>query len=301
VLKLEPALEGMYRGRRVLTSNAPSSGPVLLHMLNIIEHFDFTDFNGLNAHRMVEAMKFGFSARTRICDPEFASCNLSEISSKEYAAEVASNITDDRTHPPEYYRPEYDLKPDHGTSHTSIVDSSGMAVSVTSTINLPFGSQVMDPETGVILNNEMDDFSIPGVPNAFGLWPSPYNYPEPGKRPLSSTAPTIIENPDGTLHLVIGGAGGSRIFPGVFQVILHLDWGMDMGQAIEHGRVHDQLYPTVLEVEDTYPSYLVEELRARGHNITAPTIISDIEGVTVAKGYLYAASDYRTHAEAAGY
>ena len=85
---------------------------------------------------------------------------------------------------------------------------------------------------------------------------------------MSSTAPTIIENPDGTLHLVVGGAGGSRIFPGVFQVILNVDRGMDIGQAIEHGRLHDQLYPSVLEVEDTYPPYLVEELRTRGHNIT---------------------------------
>ncbi|KAF8345813.1 gamma-glutamyltranspeptidase [Amanita rubescens] len=264
-IRVASQIRALYRGRRVLTTKAPSSGSVLLHMLNIMEHFDFTDLNGL--YRMVEAMKFGFSARTRICDPEFASCNLfeNEISSKEYAAEAASNITDNRTHPSEYYRAEYDMKPDHGTSHTSIVDSSGTAVSVTTTVNLPFGSQVMDLETGVILSDEMDDFSIPGVPNAFGSWASPYNYPEPGKRSLSSTAPTIIDNPDGTLHLVVGGA---RIFPGVFQVILNVDRGMGNGQAIEHGRLHDQLYPSVLEVEDTYPSYLVEELRARGHNIT---------------------------------
>lgn len=94
------------------------------------------------------------------------------------------------------------------------------------------------------------------------------NYPQPGKRPLSSSAPTIIENPDGTLHLVVGGAGGSRIFPGTFQVILNVDWGMDIGQAIEYGRLHDQLYPSALEVENTFPSDLREELRVRGHNIT---------------------------------
>jgi len=156
-----------------MTANAPSSGPVLLHMFNILQNFDIAEHNGVNVHRMIEAMKFGFSARTRLCDPNFSSCDLFQIASKEYAAEAAANITDDRTHPSEYYGPQYDMKHDHGTSHISVVDSSGMAVSVTTTVNLLFGSQVMDPETGIILNDEMDDFSIPNTPNAFGLWPSP--------------------------------------------------------------------------------------------------------------------------------
>ena len=143
----------------------------------------------------------------------------------------------------------------------------------------------MDPETGIILNDEMDDFSIPGVPNAFGLWPSPCkvladrhgyvltrrvdNYPKPGKRPLSSTTPTIIENPDGSLHLVVGAAGGSRIFGSVLQAILNVDWRMDIGQAIGYGRLHDQLYPSVLDIEEAFPYDLREELRAKGHNITS--------------------------------
>lgn len=121
-------------------------------------------------------------------------------------------------------------------SHTSIVDQQGMAVAITSTVNSVFGSTVLDPVTGVLLNDEMDDFSIPGTPNGFGLWPSPCklpdlvyadnfvmaltfplpdNYPEPGKRPVSSTVPSIIENPDGSFYAAIGGSGGSRIFGSV--------------------------------------------------------------------------------------
>jgi gamma-glutamyltranspeptidase/glutathione hydrolase/leukotriene-C4 hydrolase len=94
------------------------------------------------------------------------------------------------------------------------------------------------------------------------------NYPEAGKRPLSSTAPTIIENSDGSLHLVVGGAGGSRIFGSVFQVILNVDWGIDIGQAIGYARLHDQLYPPVCVIEEAFPLDLRDELTARGHNIT---------------------------------
>jgi gamma-glutamyltranspeptidase/glutathione hydrolase/leukotriene-C4 hydrolase len=159
-----------------------------------------------------------------------------------------------------------------------------MAVALTSTVNLIFGSQVLDPETGIILNDEMDDFSIPNVPNAFGLYPSPCrntfflrlcndntladNFPEPGKRPLSSTVPTILENPDGTFYIAIGGSGGSRIFPSVFQVLLNIDRGMDLSQAIEYGRLHDQLYPLYLDADDVFPQGILRDLRRRGHNVT---------------------------------
>lgn len=113
----------------------------------------------------------------------------------------------------------------------------------------------------------MDDFSTPGTPNAFGLWPSPYNYPEPLKRPLSSTCPTIMENESGDFHLAIGGSGGSKIFPAVFQTILNMDWGQDISTAIEYGRFHDQLYPEYMEIDDVYPSEIVADLEGRGHTV----------------------------------
>src|SRR6266851_6038192 len=130
----------------------------------------------------------------------------------------------------------------------------------------------------------MDDFSTPGVPNAFGLWPSPCpwscytelelycssipdNYPEAHKRPLSSTAPTIIEHSDGSFYVALGGSGGSRIFPAIFQVILNLDWGLDISSAIEYGRLHHQLYPEWIDADATYPHELLLGLRTRGHRL----------------------------------
>jgi gamma-glutamyltranspeptidase/glutathione hydrolase/leukotriene-C4 hydrolase len=178
-----------------------------------------------------------------------------------------------------------------------------MAVALTSTINLVFGSQVLDPETGIILNDEatgfpsfiyhlkllmclqMADFSIPGVPDPFGLRASPCllrhflrfsapytnfaidNFPEPGKRPLSSMTPTIMEYEDGSFYLAIGGVGGSRIFPSVFQVILNLDWGLDASQAVEFARVHHQLLPDHVKAEAGYPLELLLGLTTRGHKV----------------------------------
>jgi hypothetical protein len=133
----------------------------------------------------------------------------------------------------------------------------------------------------------MDDFSNPGVPDAWGIYASPCvyisfhpvvhliyidcadNYPEPHKRPLSSMAPLIMEHADGSLYLAAGGSGGSRIFGGIFQTVLNLDWGLDASQAVEFGRVHDQLYPTELEIDEIYPPELIKQLARRGHNITS--------------------------------
>jgi len=130
----------------------------------------------------------------------------------------------------------------------------------------------------------MDDFAIPGVPNGFGLWPSPCkslaighvpgltigsdNYPEPGKRPLSSVTPTIMEYENGSFYLAIGGSGGPRILTSVFQVILNLDWGLDASQAIEYGRVHDQLLPAEVKADYFVADDLLDSLRDRGHNVT---------------------------------
>ncbi|KAL0581322.1 hypothetical protein V5O48_000698 [Marasmius crinis-equi] len=318
------SLEGTYLDKTVYVPRAPTSGPgvfisldsmptpdnltlVLLHMLNIIEHCDFSERNGVNAHRVVEVLKYGFAARTRISDPRYRNDTslMDEISTQEFSDAVFLNLTD---------------------HHVSVIDKDGMAVALTSTINGLFGSQVLDSETGIILNNEMDDFSVPGTPNIFGLWPSPYNYPGPHKRPLSSTVPTIIERTaDGSFFAALGGSGGSIIFGALFQVLVNLmHWGMDLGQAVEAGRVHDQLYPAITMADDTYPVQLVKELVARGHNVTVldvnrvagviNTVMQDEEGVMYGE-YCYcykvdldrvptstsAASDSRKNGIAAGY
>ncbi|KAF8200846.1 gamma-glutamyltranspeptidase [Pholiota molesta] len=322
-VKVERALEGTYRGKKIYTTHAPTSGAVLIHMLNLMESFDLEERNGLNVHRLVEAMKFGFAARTKICDPAFTNntCRINEIPTKTFAQQILKNLTDDRTHPPAYYNPIFDVKTDHGTSHTSVVDKNGMSVALTSTVNLVFGSQVLDPETGILLNDEMDDFSIPDIPNQFGLYPSlvcqscpyikaPYlrlyldNYPEPGKRPLSSMAPTIIENSDGSFYLAIGGSGGSRIFPAIVQVILNLGWGLDVSSAIEYGRLHDQLYPKVVDADDVYPLDIIRDLEARGHTIQISDVnrvAAVIQAVLQEGPLISAASDSRKNGIAAGY
>ncbi|EIW83028.1 gamma-glutamyltranspeptidase [Coniophora puteana RWD-64-598 SS2] len=304
-VRVNNALRGTYNGKVIYTTHAPTSGPALLHMFNLLEHYDLAGEGrtALNLHRILEAMK----CITKIGDPPFSensTARIDEVMTKSFAAAVVANLTDDETHPPQYYNPEFDIKTDHGTSQTSVVDSAGMAVSLTSTINGIFGSLVLDPETGVILNNEMDDFSTPGSPNGDGLRPSPYNYPAPGKRPLSSCVPTIMENSDGSIHLVTGGSGGSKIFGAVFQTILNVEWGQDVGSAIEYGRVHNQLLPEVVEVDSILPEEYVEELRERGHMVKVRDInriAAVVQAIHVKDGIIFAASDSRKNGIAAGY
>ena len=179
-----------------------------------------------------------------------------------------------------------------------------MSVSLTTTVNLIFGSGVMDPVTGVILNDEVrvpsgyifstfahgvdTDGRLFYAWDSERVWPLPVsmwviapclrlrthinllsdNYPEPGKRPLSSTTPIIIEDENGDFYSALGGSGGSRIFPAVFQTLLNLEWGMDVSAAIEYGRMHDQLFPMVVDSDDILPPTLLDGLREMGHNIS---------------------------------
>ncbi|KAI9264485.1 gamma-glutamyltransferase [Sporodiniella umbellata] len=211
-----------YHGKKVITCSAPTSGPILLSVLNMIEPYNFSKEGptDLNIHRVIESLKFGYAFRTEVGDPEFLynEERMKEIISKEWSDIVRKNISDDKTHEPLYYGPKYELNDPHGTMHLSVVDKDGGAVSLTSTVNLSFGAKFMDPISGIIMNDEMDDFSIPGVPNNFGLYPSIYNYAEPGKRPLSTITPAIVENEDSTLDLVVGGSGGSQILTATLNV-----------------------------------------------------------------------------------
>ncbi|KAG8997197.1 hypothetical protein FRB94_011144 [Tulasnella sp. JGI-2019a] len=310
-VRVTRALEGTYRGRKVYTTHAPTSGPVLLHMLNLLENYDLGRKEDLevNLHRIVEAMKFGFAARTRIGDPvtKADAQRMSDIHTKQYAETILPKMTDDITHPPEYYNPEFATPTDHGTTHISVIDKDGMAVSLTSTVNLIFGSRVMDPVTGIIVNDELADFSMPDAANAFGLWPSPYNFPAAGKRPLSSIAPTIIEHPSGKVYMSLGGSGGSRIYGSVLQVILnHMDMGMDISEAVEDPRVHDQLYPLTTSVETTFREEGLQGLRDRGHNVSTFDInmgVAEVQAVVVEEhnGRVSAASDSRKHGIAKAY
>ncbi|KAH7916515.1 gamma-glutamyltranspeptidase [Hygrophoropsis aurantiaca] len=305
------AIEGTYRGKKVYTSNAPSSGPALLHMFNVLERFSLNrgGRTGRGMHLVIEAMKYGHAARTKIGDilTQVDRNRVAALTTKVFGTAAAANITED-THPPEYYNPEYDVKEDFGTSHISAVDKNRMAVALTHTVNHVFGSQLHDPTTGIILNNQMDDFSIPGVANGFGLQPSPYNYPAPHKRPASSTVPTILEHGDGSFYMCVGGVGGSYILGSVFQVIVNAhDWRMQVDKAIGAARTQDQLYPLETFIEDTLPFDMVFYLYQKGHNIslyepTGPR--SDVQAILQRNpgvSELKASSDWRTRGGAAGY
>ncbi|CAE7066041.1 unnamed protein product [Rhizoctonia solani] len=298
-------------------SHAPSSGPVLIHVLNALERFGsgpnvhdqvvMKKGGGLWWHRVTEALKFGGAARTRLGDPAFGNNQklISEIPTKEFGNNVSARITDDTTHTPEYYNPIYDVKIDHGTTHTSAADAEGFAVALTSSVNLIWGSRVMDPATGVIFNDVMDDFATPGLPNTFGLWPSPWNYPEAGKRQVSSMAPAILEHASGKLYLTLGGSGGSRIFGAIAQTIVNLDRGMNISAAIEAPRVHDQLFPTLVSIESGFGERDLEGLKQRGHNTSVFDInlgVAEIQAVTLDEdGHIFAASDSRKNGIAAGW
>lgn len=178
-----------------------------------------------------------------------------------------------------------------------------MVVSLTSTVNTLFGSQVIVPSTGVVMNNEMNDFSIPGASNAFGYIPSPDNYIRPGKRPLSSISPTIVEFAGNhTFYFATGAAGGSRIITSTVQSLWHvLDQGMDCAEAVAAPRFHDQLEPDVLEMELRYDNETVAYMVARGHNVTR--VVNESTDVNVVRrlpnGTFEAASEPR-QADSAG-
>lgn len=156
-----------------------------------------------------------------------------------------------------------------GTSAIVTSDCSGIAVSLTTTVNLLFGSQIMVPETGVILNNEMNDFSIPGSSNAFGYIPSPANYVRPGKRPLSSITPTIVDHANGTFYFAVAAAGGSRIITSTLQNLWHvLDQNMTAPEAIAAPRFHDQLVPNQILFEYAYNNGTVASMKERAHNVS---------------------------------
>lgn len=238
-----------YRDYTITSGSAPSSGEVALAVMKTIEGYtDIGNSTALNisTHRIDEAMRFAYAQRANLGDPLYLQglqTYEDEMVSEAVAAEVRSKITD-YSHNVSYYNPAgLESLETPGTSQIVTADITGMAISLTTTVNLLFGSQVCVPETGVIMNDEMNDFSVPGQSNAFGYAPSPANYIMPGKRPLSSISTTIVEWANGTgFYFAIGAAGGSRIITSTIQNLWHvLDQGMTTAQALEQPRLHDQV------------------------------------------------------------
>ena len=199
---------------------APGSGVLTAYILNILEGFaDLRTSKGketLTYHRIAEAFKHAYAQRTKLADPDFQPEVIElmkNLTSEQLATETRAKINDSFTsNDPEYYGAVTYTPEDQGTSHVSVLDGDGLAVAATSTVNLRFGAGFISEQTGILLNDEMDDFSSPNVTNYFGVPPSPANFIRPGKRPLSSMTPTVVtESSTGKVRAVVGAAGGTKI------------------------------------------------------------------------------------------
>ncbi|MCF1439977.1 MAG: gamma-glutamyltransferase, partial [Shewanella sp.] len=302
-------IEGSYRGHKVLSMPPPSSGGVLIiELLNILENFPLSDTGHNSAdtlHLMAESMKLAYADRSEyLGDPDFYSVPVAQLTDKAYAARLAAGIK------PNKARPSADIKPgaqlnyeSPQTTHYSVIDRWGNAVSNTYTLNFSYGSGLVADGTGILLNNEMDDFSAkPGVPNVYGLVGGDANSVEGGKRPLSSMSPTIVL--DGKQPwLVTGSPGGSRIISTVLQMIVStVDFGLNVAEASAAPRIHHQWLPDELRVESSLNPDTIKLLKAKGHNVQIKDAMGSTQSIMKTDTGLYGASDpRRSGSSAQGY
>lgn len=303
---------GTYRGHEIVSMPPPSSGGThIIQILNVMEGYPI-GFLGHNSsdtiHLMAEAMKRAYADRSEyLGDPDFVEVPVAALTSKDYATKIRKGISLNRATPSATIKPG-NLAPYESdqTTHFSIVDKDGNAVSNTYTLNFSYGSGMTAAGTGVLLNNEMDDFSAkPGVPNAYGLIGGEANAVEPRKRPLSSMSPTIVLK-DGKPYLVTGSPGGSRIITTTLQVISNMiDHGMNVAEATHAARIHHQWLPDEIRVEQGGLSHdTVAALEAKGHTIAVKSVMGSTQSIHVDadKGLLLGASDpRRTGSATVGY
>ena len=300
---------GTYRRHTILSAPPPSSGGAgVIQILNIVEKFDLAatgSGSSATIHVVAEAMRRFFADRARFFgDTDFVEIPLQEMLSKKYAASRRASIQADRATPSaEVGKGEPTGYESDETTHYSVVDAAGNVVAVTYTLNGGYGSGVTAEGTGVLLNNEMDDFTAkPGSPNTYGLLQSENNAIAPGKRPLSAMSPTIVLR-DGQPRLVVGAQGGPTIITSVTQVILNvLDLGMNVQQAVDFPRFHHQWMPDLLYLEPSGVSAETRDaLEALGHQLNFGRALGHVEAIEIGPEVLMGAADSRSEGVAAGF
>lgn len=295
-------VSGEYRGYQIFSMPPPSSGGIhIVQILNILENFDMNKYGFGSADAiqiMAEAEKYAYADRSEyLGDPDFVNVPWQALTSKTYAKSIAGQIDINKAKPSSEIRPGK-LAPYESdqTTHFSVVDKDGNAVAVTYTLNTTFGTGIVAGNTGILLNNQMDDFSAkPGVPNVYGLVGGEANAVGPKKRPLSSMSPTIVVK-DGKTWLVTGSPGGSRIITTVLQMVVNtIDFGMNVAEATNAPRFHHQWLPDELRVEKGFSPDTLKLLEQKGQKVALKEAMGSTQSIMVGPdGELYGASDPRS-------
>ncbi|XP_023345665.1 glutathione hydrolase 1 proenzyme isoform X2 [Eurytemora carolleeae] len=295
------------KGLTLVTSPPPGSGAITAAILGIMDLFNPAPIDLHKAktwHRFAEASKFGFARKTHLADWSFKATShevhslVEELTSENWIENIKNVIVDDQTSgDPAHYGASYIPTEDHGTCHMNFLDPEGNAVSVTASINLIYGCKYLSRSTGIIMNNQMDDFASPNIVSAYKLRPSENNFIHPGKRPMSSISTTIVLDSEGRVIAVAGASGGTKIITAVAQVLLRtLYLGQNVKDAIDAPRLHHQLLPMELWYEEGNSRWMLKELTSIGHNLTYfPTGGSAVQAILVDQetGLTTANADYR--------
>ena len=242
-------------------------------------------------HLVAETMKHAFADRAQyLGDPDFVKAPISMLLSKDYAAWIRGRISSAKTYTPKYYGLTNFKTEQGGTTHLSVLDRFGNAVACTLSVNTRFGSKILVPKTGIVLNNEMDDFAIHPSGNVYGLVGNEANSLQPKKRPLSSMTPTIILQGDRP-ELIVGAAGGPRIISATLQTILNvLDFRMPVKEAVEAPRIHHQWIPDEINVEEKVPPETKKSLERRGHAVRERGTLGVVQAIFAERSKSYRSS-----------
>lgn len=311
IAKERTPLTGTYRGHKIISMPPPSSGGVvMLNVLNILEAYDVAKMQSNSAakyHLLAESMRRAFADRAEyMADPDFANVPVTKLIDKKYASERRASIDLKKS------SSSRDVKFGEAigaepmeTTHYTVVDKDGTVVTNTYTINDLYGSRVTIKGTGVLMNDEMDDFAArPGRPNLFGLVQGERNKVEPKKRPLSSMTPTIVLRKDGSVWFALGARGGPRIISAVMQTVINvIDHGMDIQEAIDAPRIHHQWLPDELRYEPLgFSPDTLAILSGYGHKFAEPGYVASATGIMIdEKGVRLGAIDSRSDGLAIGY